>query len=211
MRAGLAAALAEMGDAGSAAILEGMLKEQDPGALVGVLEAIRKMRGPESADTLRRHLEHPDFAVRAAAVEGLAVLKVAGLGPMLAPVYTRASSDVDIDVRLAVVDAVAALTDERSRATLRAAARGDPSRVVRSRAAAALVAQKLEAPDPGEVAVDRPPLDYRDAMAPYDPSPDVPLFTPRAIVRTRHGAIEIHLNVVEGFLTAHDVVHELLR
>jgi cyclophilin family peptidyl-prolyl cis-trans isomerase len=38
-------------------------------------------------------------------------------------------------------------------------------------------------------------------MAPYDPSPDVPLFTPRAIVHTRHGPIEIHLNVIEAPLT----------
>ena len=201
VRASLASALAEIGDAGSAAILQGMLKEQDPGALVGVLEAIRKVRGPASVDTLRRHLEHPDFAVRAAAVAGLAALATPGLGATLAPVYARAVKDVDIDVRLAVIDALAALTDERSRATLREAARRDPSRVVRARAAAALMAQKLEAPDPGEVAIDRPPLDYREAMAPYDPSPDVPLFTPRAILHTRHGPIEIHLNVVEAPLT----------
>ena len=201
VRAGLAAALAEIGDEPSVAILQGMLKEQDPGALVGVLEAMRKVRGAEAADTLRRHLEHPDFAVRAAAVEGLAALKVAGLSATLAPVYARAVSEPDIDVRAAVVDALAALTDERSRATLREAARSDPSRVVRARAAAALRAQKLEAPDPGEEAVDRPPLDYREALAPYDPLPDLPLYTPRAILHTRHGLIEIHLNVVEAPLT----------
>jgi cyclophilin family peptidyl-prolyl cis-trans isomerase len=63
------------------------------------------------------------------------------------------------------------------------------------------VAQKLEAPDPGEVAVDRPPLDYRESVAPYDPLPEVALFTPRAIVHTRHGPIEIHLNVVEAPLS----------
>jgi cyclophilin family peptidyl-prolyl cis-trans isomerase/HEAT repeat protein len=201
VRAGLAAALAEIGDEPSAAILQGMLKEQDPGALVGVLEAIRKARGAEAADTLRRHLEHPDFAVRAAAVEGLAALKAPGLGATLAPVYARSLADADLDVRLAVVDAVAALTDERSRATLRSAARDDPSRVVRARAAAALLAQKLEAPEPGAGAVERPALDYREAMAPYDPPPDVALYTPRAILHTRHGAIEIHLNVVEAPLT----------
>ena len=198
VRAGLAAALAEIGDDRSAAILQGMLKEKDAGALVGVLEAIRKVRGADSADILRRHLEHPDFAVRAAAIEGLAALKAPGLGAILAPVYTRALPEPDIDVRAGVVDALAALTDERSRATLRQAAASDPSRVVRARAAAALRGQKLEAPDPGEAEVDRPPLDYREAMAPYDPAPDVPLFTPRAILHTRHGPIEIHLNVVEA-------------
>jgi cyclophilin family peptidyl-prolyl cis-trans isomerase/HEAT repeat protein len=206
VRAGLAAALVEIGNEGSAAILQGMLREQDPGALAAVLEAIRKVRGADAADVLRRHLDHPDFAVRATAVSELAALKTPGLGAMLAPVYARAVSDVDIDVRAAVVDAVAALTDEPSRRVLREAARGDASRVVRARAAAALAAQKLEAPDPGEVAVDRPPLDYREALAPYDPSPDVPLFTPRAIVHTRHGPIEIHLNVVEAPLAVESFI-----
>jgi cyclophilin family peptidyl-prolyl cis-trans isomerase/HEAT repeat protein len=198
VRAGLAAALAEIGDAASVSILQGMLKDQDPAALVGVLEAIRRVRGAEAADILRRHLEHPDFAVRAAAVEGLAALEATGLGAALAPVYARAAQEPDIDVRLAVVDALDTLTDERSRAVLRQAAASDPARVVRSRAAAALLAQKLPAPDPGPAEVDRPPLDYREAMAPYDPVPDVALFTPRAIVHTRHGPIEIHLNVVEA-------------
>jgi cyclophilin family peptidyl-prolyl cis-trans isomerase len=46
--------------------------------------------------------------------------------------------------------------------------------------------------------VDRPPLDYRLAMAPYDPAPGVPLYTPRLILHTRAGQIEIHLNVVEA-------------
>jgi cyclophilin family peptidyl-prolyl cis-trans isomerase len=201
VRAGLAAALAEIGDEASASILTGMLDEKDPGALAGVLEAIRKRRGPESADVLRRHLAHPDFAVRTAAVVELAALKAPGLAATLAPVYARAGGAPAIDVRLAVVDAVSALTDAVSRGNLREAAGGDSSHAVRMRAAAALLAQKVEAPGPGEAAVDRPPLDYREALAPYDPSPDVPLFTPRAIVHTRHGPIEIHLNVVEAPLS----------
>jgi peptidyl-prolyl cis-trans isomerase B (cyclophilin B) len=38
-------------------------------------------------------------------------------------------------------------------------------------------------------------------MAPYDPQPDVPLYSPRAFLFTRHGKIEIHLNTVEAPLT----------
>ena len=201
VRAALAGALADLGDATSAGILEGMLTERDPRALAGVLEALRKVRGEASAAVLRRHLDHPDFAVRVAAVEGLAALKTPGLPALLAPVYARARKDVDLDARLAVVDALAPLTDEPARATLRDAAQNDPARVVRARAAVALAAQKLKAPDPGPEAIDRPALDYREALAPYDPVPDVPLFTPRAILHTRRGDIEIHLNVVEAPLT----------
>ena len=58
-----------------------------------------------------------------------------------------------------------------------------------------------EAIDPGPQRVSRAPLDYRAAMAPYDPRPGVSLYTPRAFLKTRHGTIEIHLDVVEAPLT----------
>jgi cyclophilin family peptidyl-prolyl cis-trans isomerase len=38
-------------------------------------------------------------------------------------------------------------------------------------------------------------------MAPYDPRQGVALYTPRAFLHTRHGTIEIHLDVVESPLT----------
>ncbi len=81
-------------------------------------------------------------------------------------------------------------------------AREDPSRAVRARAALALGERGAPAPDPGPEAVLRPALDYREAMAPYAPRAGVPLYTPRAFVRTRHGTIEIHLDVVEAPLTS---------
>jgi cyclophilin family peptidyl-prolyl cis-trans isomerase/HEAT repeat protein len=199
VRAALAAVLADLGDDTSVAILEAMLKDESPKALAGALEGVRKVRGEAAAPVLRRYLEHKDFAVRAAAVEGLAALKeIRDLPALLAPVYTRALGDTDADVRLTVVDALAKKSDERSRAVLREAAASDPLQVVRARAAAALRAQGVPAPDPGPVAVDRPALDYREVMAPYDPAPGVELFTPRAILHTRHGTIEVHLNVVEA-------------
>ena len=199
VRAGLASALADVGDDVSLGILDGMLKEEDPRALAGVLEAVRRARGEAAEPVLRRLLEHRDFAVRAAAVGELAALhEKAALARTLGPVYTRARGDAEPDVRLAVVDALASLSDTAARATLREAAASDPAHFVRARAAAALRRQGVEAPDIGEAAADRPPLDYREAMAPFDPAPDVPLFTPRAILHTRHGTIEIHLNVVEA-------------
>jgi cyclophilin family peptidyl-prolyl cis-trans isomerase len=44
-------------------------------------------------------------------------------------------------------------------------------------------------------------LDYREAMAPYDPPAGVALYSPRAILHTRYGKIEILLDVVESPLT----------
>jgi cyclophilin family peptidyl-prolyl cis-trans isomerase len=72
---------------------------------------------------------------------------------------------------------------------------------VRERAGAALRASGQEAPWAGGEPVRRPPLDYREAMAVYDPRPDVKLYTPRAILHTKYGRIEIHLDVVETPLT----------
>ncbi|MFI5006742.1 MAG: HEAT repeat domain-containing protein [Solirubrobacterales bacterium] len=202
VRASLATALGAAGDEISVGILFSMLKDEDVRVLPSVLEALRVARGADAVDTLKRHLEHPDFAVRAAAAEGLAAAKAPGLAGPLAAAYKRGLGDQDLEARLAALRALAAQNDDASRAALREAARDDPSRVVRGRAAAALGDRgDAKAPLPGPEAVRKPPLDYRLAMAPYDPLPDVPLYTPRAFLFTRLGKIEIHLNTVEAPLT----------
>jgi cyclophilin family peptidyl-prolyl cis-trans isomerase/HEAT repeat protein len=202
VRAALAGALAEMGNEAAASILLGMLKDEDVRVLPAVLEALRKVRGMDAADTLRRHLDHADVAVRSAAVEGLAALKAPGLAGLLSGAYRRALADREPDVRLAVVDAWKELKDPPSRGALRGAATDDPLRLVRARAAAAL-RELGEAPPPvGPEDHERPLLDYRTAMAPYDPRPDEALFTPRVFLHTKHGRIEVHLNIVEAPLNS---------
>jgi cyclophilin family peptidyl-prolyl cis-trans isomerase/HEAT repeat protein len=202
VRASLATALGAAGDEISVGILFGMLKDEDARVLPSVLEALRTARGGDAVDTLKRHLEHPDFAVRAAAAEGLAAAKATGLAAPLTAAYKRGLGDQDLDARLAAVDALAGQNDDPSRTALREAANGDPSRVVRGRAAAALRDRgDADAPAAGPETALKAPLDYRLAMAPYDPLPEVPLYTPRAFLFTRHGKIEIHLNIVEAPLT----------
>jgi cyclophilin family peptidyl-prolyl cis-trans isomerase len=201
VRAALATALGISGDEVSVAILFRMLEDPDVRVRPAVLEALRKARGSDAADTLRRHLEHPDFAVRMAAAENLAALKLKGQSEALAAAYRRSLSDRDLDARLALVGALAGQDDAGAREALGAAAREDPSRVVRERAAAALRAAGLEAPAAGRGADERAPLDYREAMAPYVPAAGVRLYTPRALIRTAKGTIEVHLNVVEAPLS----------
>ena len=128
--------------------------------------------GADAADTLRRHLEHPDFAVRAAAVEGLAALKVTGLSAALAAAYARALRRRR--PRRARWPWWTPLAAAEGRGRARGAAARDrapaiPRASVRARAAAALRALGEAPPPPGPEAVERPPLDYREAMAPYDP------------------------------------------
>jgi len=202
VRAALATALGDAGDEVSLGILFGMLQDEDARVLPFVLEALRRARGSDAAETLRRHLEHPDFAVRAAAAEGLLALKVTRLTEPLAAAYRRGLSDPDLDARLAAIAALAGQKDDAARSALIEAAKGDPVRTVRARAAAALLGLGDQAPpSPGPETASRLPFDYRLAMAPYDPFPGVALYTPRAFLLTRHGRIEIHLNTVEAPLT----------
>jgi cyclophilin family peptidyl-prolyl cis-trans isomerase/HEAT repeat protein len=201
VRAAKAAALAEAGDEISQGILLAMLKDDDVRVLPSVLEALRKARGPDAVDTLRRHLEHADPAVRAAAAEGLGALSAPGIAGPLLETWKRSRGDVELDARLAVVDALAAQKDANdATAALKQIAGEDASRVVRARAAAALKARGQPAVWPGFEPLSRPPLDYREAMAPYEPAGQE-LYTPRAILHTRRGRIEIHLDVVETPLT----------
>jgi cyclophilin family peptidyl-prolyl cis-trans isomerase/HEAT repeat protein len=200
VRADLASALADVGDEVALGVLYNMLKDPDPRVLPAVLQALRKARGADAADTLRRHLEHADFAVRAAAAEGLSALKAPGQTEALAAAWKRSLPDgADLDARLAVVAALEAQADARAKDVLKEIAASDPSRVVRERAARARGAEATEAgSEPA-----RPFVDYRVAMAPYDPRPGLDLYSPRAFLKTSRGSIEILLDVVETpFTTA---------
>jgi cyclophilin family peptidyl-prolyl cis-trans isomerase/HEAT repeat protein len=201
VRSSLATTLGELGDETSLGILFNLLKDEDPRVLPAVLEALRKARGADSVDTLKRHLEHPDFAVRAAAAEGLRAQKAAGQAVALAAAYKRGFGDVEIDARVAALEALAAQPDAAGKETLLEAARTDPARVVRDKASRLLATLGETSPPRPGPEVEKPPLDYRLALLPYDPIPGVSLFSPRAFLHTRAGKIEILLDVVETPIT----------
>jgi cyclophilin family peptidyl-prolyl cis-trans isomerase/HEAT repeat protein len=206
VRADLAGALGALGGEVGAALLFGMLEDEDPRVLPAVLDALRAARGKDAAHTLRRHLEHHDPAVRAAAAEGLTALEPEGLGEALRAAHRASLAEADIEARLAVVGALAAGTDAAARAALREVSSSDPARVVRARAAEALrSAGEADVPDPGREP-SRPPADYRLAMAPYEVVPGLPVYSPRAILHTRRGRIEVLLDVVEAPLTTRSFV-----
>ncbi len=203
VRAALARALGDLGDDMSVGILHAMLQDEDASALPAILEALRRARGTDSTDTLVRHLEHPSLGVRAAAAENLAAIGSSGLSGPLLEGWRRGLGDGELEARLAAVGALATLGDGAAESALLEIATDDPSRAVRVRAAEALRdLGSASVPDPGPEAVDRPVLDYRAAMAPHYPLPGMSLFTPRAFLTTRHGSLEIHLDVVEAPLTS---------
>jgi cyclophilin family peptidyl-prolyl cis-trans isomerase len=204
VRSALASTLGGLGDEMSVGILHAMLRDEDPRVLPAVLDGLRRARGKDALDTLQRHLAHPDLGVRVAAAEGIGELGAVGAASALLAAWRRGLADGpgELEARLAAVKALAAQKDDGAKVALAEVAKGDPARAVRAQAAAALGALGQPAPDPGPQAVSRPALDDRDAMAPYAPRAGVPLFTPRVFLHTRHGVVEIHLDVVESPLTA---------
>ena len=202
VRASLATALGGLGDEMSVGILHAMLQDDDQRVLPAVLGALRQARGSDALDTLRRHLDHPDPGVRAAAADNVAALGASGLQVELLAAWRRGLGDGELEARLSVVKALETQSDEAARAALTEIASADPSRAVRARAAGALGELGVASPPaPGVEPVERPALDYRSAMAPHYPLPGSSLYTPRAFLRTRHGVVEIHLDVVEAPLT----------
>ncbi len=204
VRAALAGVLGRSGDEMSVGILHAMLKDGDPRVLPAVLEGLRLARGRDALDTLARQLENPDLGVRVAAAEQIRELSPAALSTRLVAAWRRGLGDGEgeLEARIAAVVALAAQKDDEAKAGLDEVARKDPARAVRARAAGLLRELGGEAPEPGPERVLRPLIDYRAAMAPYDPRPGVALFTPRAFLKTRHGTIEIRLDVVEAPLTS---------
>jgi cyclophilin family peptidyl-prolyl cis-trans isomerase/HEAT repeat protein len=201
VRAALAGALGALGDEMSVGLLHSMLQDQRPEVLAAVLESLRRSRGRDSLETLRRHLEHADLGVRAAAAEQLGALGASGAPELLLGAWRRGLRDGpgELEARLAAVGALAGLGGEGA-AELRAISRQDPERAVRLRAGAALDAAVPF--DAGEEAVLRPALDYRRAMAPYSPRSAGTLYTPRLFLQTKKGTIEIRLDMVEAPLGA---------
>ncbi len=206
VRAALAQALGERRDESSVALLFEMLKDPDTRVLPAVLDAMRQARGADAAATLRQYLDHADIAVRTTAIEGLAELKPTGLVALLEAAYRRGQNDRDFDARAAAVQALGAQKDEASRRLLREAALQDVSRVVRARAAQALKDAGETPPPIGPEWAGRPILDYREAMLPYDPPPGLSLYSPRAILHTSRGRVEIQLNIVEAPLSVRNFV-----
>ncbi len=204
VRSALGAALGRSGDEMSVGILHAMLRDEDPRVLPTVLAALVEARGKDSLDTLRRHLEHPDLGVRVAAAEAISRLSPAGFSGPLLQAWRRGLGDGEgeLEARIAAVVALAAQKDDAARSGLDEVARKDPSRAVRARAGVLLRELGGEPSDPDPERVSRAPLDYRAAMAPYDPRAGVALYTPRAFLKTRHGTIEVHLDVVEAPLTS---------
>jgi cyclophilin family peptidyl-prolyl cis-trans isomerase len=206
VRAALAGALAIVGGATGQAVLTGMLADSDARVLTAVLGALQQLRGPAALEALRMHLTHRDFAVRSAALDGLVALGAQGETARLRACYELSRGDRELDARLSLVAALALQKDPASLELLQVIVRSDPERVVRARAAGALRGRQATVPDVGSQETSRSALDYRAALTPYEASPGEPVYSPRAILHTSRGRIELHLDVVETPLTTQSFI-----
>ena len=199
VRQAVAKALGETLGERAAPFLLPMLKDTDARVLPAVLSALVLARGQDAAPTLRDYVQHPDLGVRAAAVAGLASLGK-GTEGKFTDAFTRAFDaslgDRDIEARIGIVDALAKDKSESGRTLLRRIAGSDPSRAVRQRANGAL-SEGFAAPEEATLRM----ADARRLVSVYDATADR-LYSPRVLLATRYGSIEIALDLVDAPLTS---------
>ena len=174
-----------------ASLLLTMLKDPDARVLPAVLEALRVARGPDAADTLSRHLEHPDSAVRVAAVEGLVALGAQGQGDALGAAYQRALPEAPTPTC-----ASRWWPPSRRRRTGRAGPSWSKPRraippgwcgCVRSLALRSAGGDATRVPDPDPKTCAAPSSTTGRPWPPTTRHPVSPLYSPRAILHTRPG------------------------
>ncbi len=199
VRQAVALALADTLGERASPFLFPMLKDSDSRVVAAVLSALARARGQDAIPTLRDHLQDVDMGVRIAAIQGLAALEKAG-GGSFSGEYLRAYEaslvDQDIEARLALVAALSNTKTEEGRTLLRRIAGSDPSRAVR-RAAGAQTGGGLPPPEDAGLRM----ADARRLVSVFDAGASG-LFSPRVLITTRYGAIELALDVVEAPLTS---------
>jgi cyclophilin family peptidyl-prolyl cis-trans isomerase len=177
------------------------LQDRDARVVPAALETLRRLKGSDAVDTLRKQTDQPDIAVRATAVAALAALRATDLLPVLGGAYALSLGDEEPYARAAIVEIAARERGDAATALLRSAAEKDPLAALRHLAGAALAKRGITTPA-GPPDRQRAFVDYRVALAPLAPVAELPLFTPRMFLRTSRGSIEVHLNVVEAPLAS---------
>lgn len=181
-----------------------LTEDQDQRVRGPALAALARVGAPDLDARLLAALEAPDYAVRATAARLIGERKMAGAVAALSRAYDRGLSDAAFDARAAALVALAAIGGPEALSAVR---RGlaDREWPVRWRAADMLQRAGDAAAAPVRPAPLRQTAEYFESAALLHPP-----FTPMALIETRHGTIEIALNVVESPLTTLNFI-ELAR
>jgi cyclophilin family peptidyl-prolyl cis-trans isomerase/HEAT repeat protein len=201
VRTALAAALAQVPPEHGATLLTRMLQDRDQRVIPAVLTALTQSKIEGVDATLLERLAAADFVTRSTAATLLAERKVTTAVPALVEAYKAASNDSTYVARAAILGAIHRLSPAAARPLLQEALQ-DREWAVRVRAQTLLREQGVTDTE----ALLRPaPL-----RRPFDETAwgriVSPQFSPRAVIETDRGAIEIELAVLDAPLTVDNFV-----
>ncbi len=170
---------------------------------VAALGALARLNAPDLDERLSAALSASDYSLRATAARLMGQRMPEGGVARLADAYDRGDSDATPQARSAALEALARYGTEEARTVIRRAL-DDREWPVRLQAAR-LLGEPGDANAAVRPAPVRQPADFFSSPALLHPA-----FSPHAFLETRHGTIEIELNVVEAAVTTQSFI-ELAR
>jgi cyclophilin family peptidyl-prolyl cis-trans isomerase/HEAT repeat protein len=196
VRVAMANALGTLSPAQSLPRLNVMLQDPDQKVIAAVLAAFASAKATGVDQVLIDRLANPDLSVRAAAATALADLKIVAAAQPLAEAYRRAATEESYTARAAALNALARLDPAAARPVLIEGLK-DRDWAVRVRAVALLKEQKVT----GQDEAIRPATAGRTVTDPQWQAIVNPAFSPRALIDTDKGTIELELAVIDAPLT----------
>ena len=201
VRVAVVTALGTLGDAVPEAAWKPYLDDTDRRTWPATMKALGSSKTPEAKASaerlLRARLTNEDVIVRATAAEILGDAKPSDAAALLTAAWQASKADIDIDARVAILEALVALKADAATATLTEAL-ADKDWAVRLKAKAML--RKL---DPASTVEPERPAGTRLDLAEYA-ALGSPTVSPRAYVDTSKGSIEIALAVLDAPITTHN-------
>jgi cyclophilin family peptidyl-prolyl cis-trans isomerase len=201
VRTALAAALAQVAPEQGSTLLTRMLQDRDQRVIPAVLTALARSKIADVETILLERLAAADFVTRSTAATLLAERKVTTAVPALLEAYKAASNDSTFVARAGILGALHRLNPAAARPLLQEALQ-DREWAVRVRAQTLLREQGVTETD---ASVRPAPL-----RRPFDETVwggvVSPRFSPRAVIETDRGTIEIELAVLDAPLTVDNFV-----
>ena len=198
VRAGLAALLATKDPERALPRVTPMLTDSDARVVPAVLAAMARLEAPDVGRILIDHLAKEDVGIRTAAAAALGDVKPDGGVDALVAAYKRGESDLVIDTRAAVLEALSKYGAAAALPTLKAALT-DKDWALRVKAAELITSldpsvDAAQAIRPAPTAANA--IDYTSARL-VDPP-----VSPQVYIETEKGTIQIELDVLDAPITA---------
>jgi cyclophilin family peptidyl-prolyl cis-trans isomerase/HEAT repeat protein len=204
VRTSQAAALGSLPSGQGVPALMALLGDRDPRVVPAVLSALVAAKAPGVDKILVERLKTDDFAVRAAAANGLAQMKArgVGLGPALVEAYREAAGDSTYVARSAILTAVNQADPGAAEPLLQEALR-DRDWAVRVRALAIYRERGSVDAAVDEAIRPAPARPLTDAERQWLISPK---FSPHVFIETDRGVIELELAILDAPFTVANFV-----